>query len=253
MVKSSPLLSEWGVDVHPHSALTVSTVCQVHRADLGRSLSDSNSNCGPGLPATFLDPLIFLLPRDHLVHWLSHRPDCILGAIEWGYGTSSPFIRLWTSSLHIEGAEESPCTVGWLEAYERVVNVGRGGLPCRGGGRAAQLWRRVRLGAGLGRMLKMTCRSRGVQEERHAAMAIPQHGLCPGSACGVGAPARRLGACLAAGAYQTTGKCQCLRAICPLRLTPSHLLLTTEGPGSSTAQGRGACWEGQTAFHFAFV
>lgn len=42
-----------------------------------------------------------------------------------------------------------------------------------------------------------------MREER----ALPS----PGSAFGVGAPARRWGACLAAGAYQTTGKCQCLR------------------------------------------
>lgn len=79
----------------------------------------------------------------------------------------------------------------------------------------------------------------GMQEERHLAMAIPQHcltlewaSLYPGSVFGVGVSARRLGACLAASAYQTTGKCQSLQAICPLRLTLSHLLLTTEGPGT---------------------
>lgn len=44
--------------------------------------------------------------------------------------------------------------------------------------------------------------------------------------------------CLAAGAYQTTGKCQSLQAICPLRLTLSHLLLTTEGP-SAVPQHKG--------------
>lgn len=43
-------------------------------------------------------------------------------------------------------------------------------------------------------------------------------------------------------------------AICPLRLTPSHLLLATEGPGAVPQhKGEAPGWEGQAAFHFAFV
>lgn len=45
---------------------------------------------------------------------------------------------------------------------------------------------------------------------------------------------REGGACLAAGASQTTGKCQCFAwPSVPLRLAPVRLLLTTEGPGNS--------------------
>lgn len=43
-------------------------------------------------------------------------------------------------------------------------------------------------------------------------------------------------------------------AICPLRLTPSHLLLATEGPGAVPQhKGEAPGWEGQAAFRFAFV
>lgn len=76
----------------------------------------------------------------------------------------------------------------------------------------------------------------------------------PSSVFGVGAAARRWGACLAAGAHQTTGKCQCLRG----HLSPppssrppsaSHRRALAVLQHKGTGPGR----EGQAHFHFAAV
>ncbi|EHH14813.1 hypothetical protein EGK_00797 [Macaca mulatta] len=76
----------------------------------------------------------------------------------------------------------------------------------------------------------------------------------PSSVFGVGAAARRWGACLAAGAHQTTGKCQCLRG----HLSPppssrppsaSHRRARAVLQHKGTGPGR----EGQAHFHFAAV
>lgn len=68
--------------------------------------------------------------------------------------------------------------------------------------------------------------------------------MLPGSVSGVGVPARRWGACLAAGAYQTTGKCQCLRGhLSPAPRSRPPSAYHRRAQRCSTAQGRRA-WPG---------
>lgn len=103
--------------------------------------------------------------------------------------------------------------------------------------------------------MRVECRRRGLWLwQCHHCLTLKWALPSPGSAFGVGAPARRWGACLAAGAYQTTGKCQCLRghlSSAPNSQPPSAC--HRRARRCSTAQGRGACLGGADAFHFAFV
>lgn len=115
---------------------------------------------------------------------------------------------------------------------EQIVGVGRGRLPCRGGGRG---------GSVRGRMLRMTCRCGGKAGGEApgcgSATAAPHTGVgatlpCPGSAFGVGALAGRRGPGWQQVPSRQLESASACAAICPLRLSPSHLLLTTEGPGA---------------------
>lgn len=73
----------------------------------------------------------------------------------------------------------------------------------------------------------------------------------PGSAFGVGSACKEMGGCLAAGAYQTTGKCQCLRGhLSPAPNSQPPSARHRRARRCSTAQGRGAWLGGASCFPF---